>query len=457
MHLLGHCSSSRAAIFALLLSSIARAIDLDISDEQSIKDAASTSTYAMMKYYYGNETGQIPGAFPDKWWEGAPLFMALLEYWHFTGDTTYNEELSVGLQWQGGTDGDYMPGNYSSYLGNDDQMFWGLAAMTAAEFGFPDRSTGFSWLSLAQGVFNTQIKRWDTSSCGGGLRWQIWPYQSGYTMKNSISNGGLFQLSARLARYTGDAIYLQWANKIWDWSVSSPLLSNTTWNVADSAVVGDNCATQGNAQWTYNYGTYLMGAAYMYNYTNGTIQAQWLTAVNGLLNATFNNFFLTGGIIEDYYCEPAETCNNNEILFKGLTSSWLALTALLVPSTFDSILAKLQTSGQAAAASCTGHNNGTCGVQWYKSTWDGWMGMEEQISATKVFIANLINFNKTAPVTSTTGGNSTSNPTAGEDDTDGSNQMRTTTTTADKAGAGIVTAVFVAGWIGLMSFMMLGG
>lgn len=149
-------------------------------------------------------------------------------------------------------------------------MFWGLAAMTAAEYSFPDRSTGFSWLSLAQGVFNTQIKRWDTSSCGGGLRWQIWPYQSGYGMKNSISNGGLFQLSARLARYTGDAIYLQWANKIWDWSVSSPLLSNSTWNVADSTNVDNDCATQGNAQWTYNYGTYLMGAAYMYNYVSNT-------------------------------------------------------------------------------------------------------------------------------------------------------------------------------------------
>ena len=85
------------------------------------------------------------------------------------------------------------------------------------------------------------------------------------------------------------------------------------------------------------------------------------------------------------------------------------------------------------------------------------MGMEEQISATKVFTANLINFNKTAPVTSTTGGNSTSNPTAGENDTDGSSQMQTTTTTGDKAGAGILTAVFVAGWIGLMSFMILGG
>ncbi|CAG8254780.1 unnamed protein product [Penicillium salamii] len=477
MHFLG---PTRGIVTWFLLSGLVRAIDLDVSDEQSLKDAASTSTYAMMKYYYGNETGQIPGAFPDKWWEGSALFLALLEYWHFTGDTTYNEELSIGLQWQSGDSGDYMPSNYSSYLGNDDQMFWGLAAMTAAEYGFPDRSSGFSWLSLAQGVFNTQIKRWDTSSCGGGLRWQIWPYQNGYGMKNSISNGGLFQLSARLARYTGSSIYLEWANKIWDWSVSSPLLSNTTWNVADSTNVDNDCATQGNAQWTYNYGTFLMGAAYMYNYvskriptliifrvnaleltvyrfqTNGTTQSQWLTAVDGLLNATFKNFFLTGGIIEDYYCEPAANCNDNEILFKGLTSSWLALTAILVPSTYDSIVAKLQTSGQAAAASCTGHNNGTCGVRWYKSTYDGWMGMEEEISATNVFTANLVTFNKTGPVTSTTGGNSTSNPTAGEDDTDSDSSKTTTITSGDKAGAGILTAGFVAGWVALMAFMVVG-
>jgi mannan endo-1,6-alpha-mannosidase len=70
----------------------------------------------MMTWYYGNETGQIPGAFPDKWWEGATLFLTLLQYWHFTGDTTYNSELSIGLQWQSGDSGDYMPSNYSSYL-----------------------------------------------------------------------------------------------------------------------------------------------------------------------------------------------------------------------------------------------------------------------------------------------------------------------------------------------------
>ena len=70
----------------------------------------------MMLWYGGNETGAIPGAFPTKWWEGAALFSALLNYWHFTGDTTYNSELSVGLQHQAGENGDYMPRNYSNFV-----------------------------------------------------------------------------------------------------------------------------------------------------------------------------------------------------------------------------------------------------------------------------------------------------------------------------------------------------
>lgn len=137
--------------------------------------------------------------------------------------------------------------------------------MTAAEIGFPDVDDGYSWLSLAQGVFNTQVARWDSSNCGGGLRWQIFPYQAGYAMKNSISNGLLFQLAARLARYTNNQTYTEWAEKVWDWSASSPLLNNQTWNVADSTDIEGGCKSQGNNQWSYNYGTYLIGAAYMYN------------------------------------------------------------------------------------------------------------------------------------------------------------------------------------------------
>lgn len=162
--------------------------------------------------------------------------------------------------------------------------------------------------------------------------------------------------------------------------------------------------------------------------------------------------------MEDITCEPREICNNNEILFKGLFSSWLAYTALLVPSTYERILPKLETSIQAAAKSCTGHNNNTCGVRWYMSKWDGWTGMEEQISASNIFSSYLIKYEHggKGPVTSTTGGNSTSDPNAGAESADDKNKPKPITT-GDKAGAGILTVLFVAGWAGLMGFMFIGG
>lgn len=191
------------------------------------------------------------------------MFMTLIQYWYWTGDTTYNEVTKQGMLWQRGTD-DFFPHNYSYYLGNDDQMFWGLAAMTAAELNFPEDDDQPSWVSLAQGVFNTQIPRWDTSACNGGMRWQIWPFQEGYTTKNAITNGGLFQLSARLARYTKNETYSQWAEKIWDWSRTTPLL-RPNWRIADTTSMSHDCRDHGDQQWTYNYGAYIGGAAYMYN------------------------------------------------------------------------------------------------------------------------------------------------------------------------------------------------
>lgn len=95
--------------------------------------------------------------------------------------------------------------------GNDDQAFWGFACMSAAEKNYPAPSGEYSWIQLTENLWNTQVYRWDTSSCGGGLRWQIFPSNKGYDYKNSISNGAFFQLSARLARFTGNQTYLDWA------------------------------------------------------------------------------------------------------------------------------------------------------------------------------------------------------------------------------------------------------
>jgi mannan endo-1,6-alpha-mannosidase len=146
-------------------------------------------------------------------------------------------------------------------------MFWGLAAITAAEYNFPTLPNQPSWLALAQGVFNTQVARWDQTVCNGGLRWQIWPYQAGYAVKNAISNGGLMQLGARLYRYTNNQTYSDWVEKIWDWSATTPLLDTNAsqWSIADLVTTDSDCKSPSNIQWTYNYGTYLNSASYMYN------------------------------------------------------------------------------------------------------------------------------------------------------------------------------------------------
>ena len=51
--------------------------------KDSIKSAASTIAYGMMKYYTGNNTGDVPGNLPDPyyWWEAGGMFGTMVEYW----------------------------------------------------------------------------------------------------------------------------------------------------------------------------------------------------------------------------------------------------------------------------------------------------------------------------------------------------------------------------------------
>lgn len=140
--------------------------------------------------------------------------------------------------------------------------------MSAVEFNFPDPpSDQPQWLALAQAVFNLQTIRWDDEYCGGGLRWQVFAWNNGYDYKNSISNGGLFQLAARLALYTGNQTYADWADKTYRWMETSKLMLDD-FQIYDGARIGDNCTTPSKIQWTYNIGTMIMGAANMYNYVS---------------------------------------------------------------------------------------------------------------------------------------------------------------------------------------------
>jgi mannan endo-1,6-alpha-mannosidase len=149
---------------------------------ESIKSTASTIAKGLVASYQGTESGHVIGLLesPYGFYEAAFMWDTLIQYWILTGDDQYNSIVSQALVYQQGKDSDSMPSNQSASLGDDDQATWALAALSAAEGRLPDPETT-TWITIAENVFNEQVLRWDPATCDGGLRWQIFPYNTGYT------------------------------------------------------------------------------------------------------------------------------------------------------------------------------------------------------------------------------------------------------------------------------------
>jgi mannan endo-1,6-alpha-mannosidase len=147
-----------------------------------------------------------------------------------------------------------------------------MAAMTAAETGLSisGAQEGEDWLDLVKNVFDTQVHpdRWNESeSCGGGLHWQISPSNAGYSYKNSASQAVLFNVASRLARYTGNQTYADWAEKVWTWMESVGLMYEDEQGgiaIYDGAQVDSNCTSINKIRLSYTAGVFLQGAAFMY-------------------------------------------------------------------------------------------------------------------------------------------------------------------------------------------------
>ncbi|CRK09895.1 hypothetical protein BN1723_009084 [Verticillium longisporum] len=175
----------------------------------SIRNAASTIAHGAMSYYNGNVSGQpeMVGDLPDPyyWWQAGALWGAMLDYYHFTGDSSYNDVVIQALTApvNTGPRHDYNPPEHFDELGNDDLGFWGFAVMAAAERNFPQPDPSVpSWLTMALNIFNALSSRWDTTTCRGGVYWQVFASNpNGINYKNSVTNGGLFQLAARPAHW----------------------------------------------------------------------------------------------------------------------------------------------------------------------------------------------------------------------------------------------------------------
>lgn len=139
--------------------------------------------------------------------------------------------------------------------------------------------------------------------------------------------------------------------------------------------------------------------------------------------------------------------------FKGYTARFLAQTTRMAPIVHDPIMKVLRTSAAAAATSCK--SDGTCGFRWTTGSYDGVTGAGQQMNALGALISLLVDdMAISGPVTNSTGGTSQGNPLAGSDpDILG---QRSPVTGRDRAGAGVLTAVILAGLITMVLWMSKG-
>jgi mannan endo-1,6-alpha-mannosidase len=458
--------STLAASAALLgLSEAQQPYTIDSKD--AIKKTASMAAWNLLQYYKGNETGQTPGILPGPppsglgdyyWWQGGAMWATLIDYWFLTGDETYNDITHQGLIFQFGEKYDFMPENYTISMGNDDQGFWAMTAMTAAETNFknPPKDKP-SYITMVMTVFKqwASPKRWQTDTCGGGLRWQVPWTNEGYEYKNTIANGCFFNVAARLAVYTGDDQYAKWAEKIWDWIQDVGFMGTDNEALYDGATVNENCTEIHKEEYSYNNAVFTLGAAHMYNFTNGS--EKWKMRLDKLLNHGEKTFFPDdrGNVAYEPQCETSKTCNTDMKSFKGYLHRWYATATKKAPYIKDTVLPMLEKSAQAAVKVCTGGKRGNqCGFSWAAGKFDGLTGAGQEMNVVAAVSSLLIDDVK-PPLTRKTGGTSVGDPNAGDENRDGLKELKKITP-ADRAGGGILTVVLVGGILSLFGWMSIG-
>lgn len=154
-------------------------------------------------------------------------------------------------------------------------------------------------------------------------------------------------------------------------------------------------------------------------------------------------------------CEAGGTCNIDQRSFKAYLSSWMGATIQLAPFTRELMMPKLQASAKAAAEQCNGPNN-ACGMRWNQhEKYGGTTGVGEQMAALEIFQVHLIDQVKPR-VTNSTGGTSKGDPDAGTGTSDEASlgMGGPPITTADRAGAGILTAIVIIATVGGAYFMV---
>lgn len=163
-------------------------------------------------------------------------------------------------------------------------------------------------------------------------------------------------------------------------------------------------------------------------------------------------WFFPNGIAVEMACEldTHVQCTTDMLSFKGYVARFLAQTVQVAPNMHDIIMPVLRSSAAGMVKSC--NPDGTCGFRWNTGQYDGNTGAGQQMNALGTLMALLVDEPKVIPpVTNATGGTSLGDPAGGGDPA--VEKYFKPITTADRAGAGILTALGIMAITGTLALM----
>ncbi|HLH57571.1 MAG TPA: glycoside hydrolase family 76 protein [Streptosporangiaceae bacterium] len=116
-------------------------------------------------------------------------------------------------------------------------------------------------LAIAEGLFHFVVTGWDGSSsdpCPGGVFWE----DAAGSARNTVSNGPNAEVGLLIYRATGQAYYLRWATRMYDWARGCLETPDGMYN---DHINPDG--TINTALWSYNQGTMIGAGALLYAIT----------------------------------------------------------------------------------------------------------------------------------------------------------------------------------------------
>lgn len=176
---------------------------------------------------------------------------------------------------------------------------------------------------------------------------------------------------------------------------------------------------------------------------------KWKTRVQGIVDGLDFFYPNNGNIMVETACEKGGHCETDQKSFKAYLTRWMTASTQIAPFIADQLMPKIEESAVAAAQQCSGGETGSsCGMRWIDGEkYDGQTGVGEQMAALEAIQSVLIT-KIDPPLTLKTGGTSKGDPNAGSSN-DGNNLPDfKPITTADKAGAGILTTLLLGGMLG---------